>query len=216
MFFTCVRQRAQLLINEMLKLPFIQALATGELEEKKFVYYLQQDKLFLQTFARVLALLAGRVQDMQIANLLLRNAQTTITEENKLSQNLLQHYQVTADKITVNPSCFNYGNFLLKQAVCAPTAEAMATVLPCFWVYQQVAKRLKTQVDKNNPYRAWIELYASHDYAHTVEMIINCTNALAKDKPYVTVNAMEHAFFTAIKLEWYFWRAAYVIEKWLI
>jgi hypothetical protein len=61
----------------------------------------------------------------------------------------------------------------------------------------------------NNPYRRWIETYASEDFGKSVEEAINIFDDLALNASPHIKQKMLDAFYKSVCLEWHFWNDAY-------
>jgi thiaminase/transcriptional activator TenA len=108
------------------------------------------------------------------------------------------------------PACFMYSNYLLRMASLAPVEEAVASLLPCFWVYAEVGRQMAERVVLDeHPYQEWIALYAGEQFAASAEAAIKITNALANSASEVSQKNMLAAFQKSTQLEWLFWHEAY-------
>lgn len=198
--------------------PFNRELAQGILPEDKFIYYLEQDSLYLAEYFRVLALIGSRLSHHEHAKQYLHFALDALSAENALHANYLQQYKSRRAKHSaMNPTCFMYTHYLLSSASFSSIEEAVASSLPCFWVYREVSKRmLATAQLETNPYQAWITLYSGEEMDRSVTAAINIMNHLSENHSAAMQQKMIAAFIKATQLEWMFWDAAYRQEKWQI
>lgn len=197
--------------------PFNQELAEGTLPIGKFIFYLNQDALYLADFSKALALTASRLPHDQQSELFIQFAMNALKAERDLHANILKKYPSTT-LIThqQSPFCFMYSNYLLRMASTATVEESVASLLPCFWVYQQIGQRINTKKIPNNPYQDWIDLYSSHEFNRSVELMIATVNELASHASIRCKQKMLHAFRLATLCEWQFWQGAYSQEVWPI
>ena len=107
-----------------------------------------------------------------------------------------------------------YTNYILKMASLASVEEAVACLLPCFWVYRDVGQKIASTTTKNNPYQDWITLYASEPFNQSVEAIIRITNELGSTASKTIQDKMCTAFVQSTQLEWLFWDGAYHQKSW--
>ena len=114
------------------------------------------------------------------------------------------------------PVCDHYVSFLLRTAATADLSEAIAALLPCFWVYLRVGQDIHTSATKNNPYRAWIDTYAGEDFASGVKQMLELTDRVAKTASDANRARMHHAFRQSTRLEWMFWDSAYHSRRWMV
>lgn len=196
--------------------PFNQELAKGTLPIEKFIFYLSQDALYLADFAKALALTATRLPHDQQSELFIQLAMNALKAERDLHHHILKKYPMTAQTHQQSPFCFMYSNYLLRMASTATVEESVASLLPCFWIYQQVGQRAHTKKIPNNPYQDWIDLYSSHEFNHSVDLMIATVNELASQTSLHCKQKMLRAFRLATLCEWKFWQGAYSQETWPI
>lgn len=193
--------------------PFNVELAEGRLPQPKFIFYLEQDALYLAEYSRALALTGVRLSQDSHAKQFLQFALDALDAEKALHRDYLNHQETTQTKM--NSACFMYTHYLLAQASVASVEEASASLLPCFWVYREVGKKMLSHAQlENNQYRAWIELYAGVAFDVSVEQMIHIVNHLGEKASFSMQEKMISAFMKSTELEWMFWDAAYHLETW--
>lgn len=204
-------------IKEIHHQAFNQELAQGILPKEKFIHYLMQDALYLTDYSKALALTAARLPCQKQAQHFMRFALDAIHAENSLHFTYLNEHRLTpALDLKQSPACFMYTNYLLKMASLAPVEEAVASILPCFWVYREVGKNMAMHKQPNNPYHKWIDLYAGDQFDASVNVAIDITTSLAQAASPLIKEKMIAAFTRATQLEWLFWDSAYRQESWPI
>jgi thiaminase (transcriptional activator TenA) len=197
--------------------PFNQELAAGTLPIEKFIFYLSQDALYLTDFSKALALTATRLPHDQQSELFIQFSMNALKAERDLHANILKKYPTPRQTTNQqSPFCFMYSNYLLRMASSAAVEESVASLLPCFWIYQQVGQRADAKKIPNNPYQDWIDLYSSHEFNHSVELMIATVNELAAHASIRCKQKMLSAFRLATLCEWQFWQGAYSQEAWPI
>ena len=60
----------------------------------------------------------------------------------------------------------------------SPIPEAVASCLPCFFIYHQLGKQMALHSTPNNPYRDWIASYSSPQFTSSTEFMTDLTRAL--------------------------------------
>ena len=140
------------LLEQTKQLTFITELMNGNLAMDRFMFYIQQDLLYLNDYARALALVGARTDDNEYCKQFLHFAIGSIEAEKSLHNDYLQRYKnnVSAEMLSISPSCFMYTNYLLRIAALAPVEEAMAALLPCFWIYQEIGTYIATHYQQDN------------------------------------------------------------------
>lgn len=207
MIFETMTDLAAPLVQRILTHPFNEALAKGTLSQQTFVGYLQQDALYLRDFSKALALVAARLPAHFSANVL-KLALGAVDAEQKLHQRYLE-IDSSSRIVEKNPACFMYTHYLLSTASLGAIEEAVASLVPCFWIYLIVGRHVaKTQVELN-PFHAWINTYSSESFELAVTSIIDLMNTLAASASDQIQQQMLSAFKCATELEWLFWEDAY-------
>jgi len=204
--------------QSILTMPFNRELATGSLPPETFKHYIIQDAHYLEGFARALALVAARAPDADAIMQLSGSATGAIAVERQLHGHYMALYGVNAASFAATeptPVCEHYVSYLLRTAAIADLPEAIAALLPCFWVYLRVGQDIHASADRENPYRAWIDTYAGEDFASSVSQMLDLTDRVAKTASDGTRVRMHHAFRQSTRLEWMFWDSAYHRRRWI-
>ena len=220
MIFNKMVDSATTIIDKIHAHPFNQELQLGTLPTDKFIFYLVQDVLYLADFSRALAITAARLPNNHHMQRYIQFAQDAVLAERGLHFGYIGAYQErtgTLIDLTVeqSPSCFMYTNYLLKIASLASVEEAVSSLLPCFFVYLEVGKKMALRQTQQNPYQDWIAMYSSESFELSVQLAIDIVNELADDASALMRQQMIAAFVRATQLEWLFWESAYCQETWL-
>jgi thiaminase/transcriptional activator TenA len=218
MIFNRMRDAAKPLLDQIHHHPFNCTLSLGTLALPKFLFYLHQDAIYLTVYARALAMTAARLPSQVQVKEFIRFALGAIEAESQLHLDFLREHAIfNIDESQQSPACFMYTNYLLKMAAFASVEEAVASLLPCFWVYNEVGKIMASlDQNENNPYARWIALYSSNNFEVSVNLAVNITNELgAHASPALSVK-MTNAFLRSMQLEWMFWDSAYRLEVWTL
>lgn len=203
----------------ILELPFNRELAEGALPRETFQYYMLQDSLYLDGYSRALSLLSARSPETGMMLEFAQAAQVALAVERSLHEGVFRDYGLDPAVVAAaepSPTCLGYVNFLIATCHQACVEEAVAAVLPCFWVYQEVGNAIHERAREDNPYRAWIDAYASEDFAAAVRRVIDITDRLALHASPRAVDGMTRAFIRSVQYEWMFWDSAYAREAWPI
>ncbi|MCC9168611.1 thiaminase II [Pontibacter harenae] len=207
-------QASSSIYEQIIKMPFIQELIEGTLDQEKFKFYIGQDSLYLADFGRALSLIAARAHTTAHALEFLRFAEGAVVVEQALHTGYFQKYGIVED-VPISPTCQHYTNYLLSQAALEQVEVAMAAVLPCFWIYKEVGDYIYQQPQQeNNPYQEWINTYAGEEFGAIVTRAINICDEVAERCTPAQQQAMTEAFLAANKLEWMFWDSAWRLESW--
>jgi thiaminase/transcriptional activator TenA len=200
--------------SQILLHPFITGLADGSLPEEAFIFYLAQDSIFLDEFAKVLAGLALSAPTADDTRTLAGFASKAENAELALHESYLRG----RDKPHISPACELYTSWLYKMMVKGPWAVGLAAVLPCFWIYLEVGDHVLrlSPAGSDNPYQPWIDTYGGQEYAVAVRSAMGMADRAAESVAEPVRLKMTEAFVAAAKLEWLFWDSAWRRESWPI
>ena len=190
--------------------PFNQELANGSLSIEKFGYYIEQDTLYLRDFSRSLAVIASKAPLKFIKDFLSFSEGALIAEQ-EVVHSFFRHKFNLQETGKITPATLSYTSYLLQKSSIAPVEIAIASILPCFWVYSIVGKAIikNTKLDVHNPYKEWIDTYSGKEFNDNVKVAINIFDEVALYASDETQDLMIDAFYKSTILEWHFWNDAY-------
>ena len=203
--------------DTILKHPFITGLTSGDLDRESFVFYILQDTLYIRDYARALAMLAVKAPHEEAIMLFSDHAHTCIEVERGLHDSFFKDVKITDEVVEstpMAPTCQAYTSYLLAVAHGRPYAEALAVVLPCYWIYWEVGKVLAKQGSPDPLYQRWIDAYADEAFGDTVQAVLDLTDQIAAIETDDTRSAMVQHFVTTSRYEWMFWDMGYRREQW--
>jgi thiaminase/transcriptional activator TenA len=203
------------ILPRLIRLPFIRKLAAGSLDRDRFDFYVQQDVLYLVDYTRALSLIAAKAGDAGRMLQFLKYAGYSLEVEKERHDRYMAAHRIppAAGK---SPACFSYTNFLLSAAALETVEVGMASVLPCFCVYEKVAEYIYAHASGDNPYRDWINLYAGGEFKQATGEAMEITDGMAFRAGESTREKMKEAFVLATRMEYMFWDSAYRKEQWIV
>ncbi len=218
-FTNHLRQLAKSIWNAQITHPFVLALGNGTLPERKFKYYILQDARFLGDLARVFSAGALRAPDSDSALRFAKLAEETITVERSLHENYGRRWKMTAKEMSsvpMAPTNYAYTRHMLTVAHTGSAAEITVVALPCAWIYCVIGQHLLKHgtPKKNHPYRNWLMLYASPEFAEVQEWMRGKVDLWAKTAGKEEKQRMEESFVISSRYEWMFWEMAWKEETW--
>jgi len=199
--------------------PFVTGLTDGTLPHESFRHYIVQDAHYLRGYARALAVCAARSPGEEELAMFAEHAGGAIAAEQELHGDLLDGLGLTSEQartLPVAPATQAYVSYLLATAYSGSYAEAVAAVLPCYWIYGRVGEHLLEGGSPDPLYRRWIEMYGGEEYGAVVDAVLDATDrigAVASDRE---LGLMREHFTTTSRYEWMFWDAAHRMEGWPI
>jgi len=200
-------------------LPFNTELAAGTLAPERFRFYIMQDALYLAQYSRVLSLAAAKAPDTGTSQVFGHSALGAIAVEQRLHEHYLREFGVEPAAVASAepaPDCLAYTSFLLAVAHQQPWEVLVASLLPCFWIYWDVASAIARGAAPNNRYQAWIETYADPSFGEAVQRVIDIADEAAAAATPSRRDAMLAAFGRSAQYEWLFWDGAYQQRGWPI
>ena len=203
----------QPLLRKICDHPFNTALCNGTLGRDKFIYYMQQDSLYLIDYARSLAMVGARFTTEKDVALLLDFSQGALIAERGLHEHYFQFFDVTP-VTEKGPACMMYTSYLVERAAAANLGEAFSALLPCFWIYNEVGKDIVKRSQSPNPYEKWIEVYSGDEFTEVVNQAVALTDRLAEEAGDVERKKMAEAFMISSKMEYCFWDDAEHCRQW--
>ena len=180
---------------------FVRGLADGSLATDSFRRYVAQDAFFLSAFFSAYALAAARTADRIEVARRLHALMQGVLEELELHRAYAERLDIDLEAVTPNAAAKGYTDFLARTAWNAKAGEILAAMTPCMRLYAWLGRRLSAGDHAGNPYRDWIETYASPDFEGLAAELERLLDDLAADMPEraaeVYAEAMRHelAFF---------------------
>ncbi len=201
----------------ILRHPFLRGLTEGSLPRESFQFYAVQDALYLREFARALSLAAARAPEDTWIIMFNEHAAGALRVERSLHESFFKEFGLTSADVAATPLAptnLAYCSYLLAVAYGAPFYEAVAALLPCYWIYWEVGKTLERAGSRDPLYTRWIGTYASAEFGAVVQAVLDATNEIAGRLGADERRAMSRHFTTTSRYEWMFWHMGYTREGW--
>lgn len=194
--------------------PFILGIQEGTLDKNRFRYYIIQDYLYLEDFAKTFAIGVAKAKSHKTSNLFAKYV-SVINGEMNVHSGYLARLGITSEEILNTPRSFknlSYTSYMLRVAYEESEAEILAAILPCTYSYEKIAKTIV----KNNPesinnsfYGDWIKSYSCENYAKENQILIKEINDLTKDYKEEKLKHLEDIFINCSLYELDFWEMAW-------
>ncbi len=195
--------------DRILNHPFLYELQQGTLPEETFRFYIQQDWLYILARVSQWTITAGRCVDLEVRRVLLDWIEKVARLEPAAFH--MKHAQALNVNLEhpdweMNEANWAYTSHELAAVYSASTAEALAALLPCPWVYRYVGEHLRAGPRPSNPiYADWIDFYGSVRGDPRRGVLADLYDAVAATADPATLSS---------RYEWRFWDAAYRREGW--
>ena len=201
----------------ILRHPFLRGLTDGSLSRDAFRFYVIQDAHYLRDFARALSIAAARAPREDWIIMLNEHAAGALRVERSLHETFFREFGLSEkDVAAVPPAPTNlaYTSYLLAVGYSAPFHEALAALLPCYWIYWEVGKELERTGSPDPLFSRWIATYASEEFGSVVQAVLAVTETLAPQLTEADRTAMRRHFVTTSRYEWMFWDMGWRVEPW--
>jgi thiaminase/transcriptional activator TenA len=203
----------------ILRHPFLTGLTDGSLPRERFRFYAVQDALYLREFARGLSIAAARAPRDEWIIMFNEHAAEALRVERALHEGFFKEFGLAAEDVAATPLAptnLAYTSYLLAVSYGRPFHEAVAALLPCYWIYWEVGKTLEGAGSTDPLYARWIGTYASDAFGDVVRAVLAATNAMALSVGPAERDAMRQHFLTTSRYEWMFWDMGHRQERWPI
>jgi thiaminase/transcriptional activator TenA len=198
--------------------PFVRGIGDGTLPLEQFQFWIRQDYLFLIEYCRLFGLAAARAPDLATLTYFADLLHTTARTEMDLHRSYAAQFGISAEDLEreeMAPATRAYTDFLVRVAATGDFAELVAALVPCMWGFSEIGQRLAaTGRPADHRYAAWIEMYASSDFADLAAWCRRLLDRVAADAGEEKRRRMEEAFLTSSRYELAFWEAAQTQELW--
>ncbi len=201
----------------ILRHPFLRGLTDGTLPRESFQFYAVQDALYLRDFARALSLAAARAPEDDWIIMFNDHAAGALRVERALHAGFFKDFGLSPAAVAATPlapTTLGYTSYLLAAAYGAPFHEAVAALLPCYWIYWEVGKTLERLGSPDPLYARWIGTYAAEDFGGIVRAVLAVTDEVARRVGDSERAAMRRHFVTTSRYEWMFWEMGHRREAW--
>lgn len=194
--------------------PFVKGIENGTLDREKFRYYMIQDYLYLEDYAKTFAVGVAKAKSLQIANLFGKYI-SVMNGELNVHQGYLARLGVTQKEIDTTPRSLDnlsYTSYMLRVAYEEGEAEILGAILACAYSYEVIAKKMIA----NNPaaaehefYGEWVRGYASDAYAEENTVLLDTLNRLTAHYTETQISHLVDIFVACSRYELAFWEMSW-------
>jgi thiaminase (transcriptional activator TenA) len=217
-FSARLRRRAEKIWGAIDGHPFLRELHAGTLPMNRFSYFILQDYVYLLDFAQVLCQGAAKSPDLETLELFARHALGAVEVERGFHASFGKSLGLSRkqlDAVAKGPMTQAYIGHLQSVARGGTLGEIVAAVLPCYWIYGEVGRRLyRNRPSKPKIYRQWIEIYAAETFWQPVREQIQLMDKLGATANSGEKKLMTAHFMLSSRYEFMFWEQAYRLESW--
>lgn len=167
--------------------PMYRGIYLGHLPKPVFHAFLMQDKIYLAAFANALKVTAHRLKNSEHQAIFHDLAYDVSETERHLHKYLMplqspRFFSTYLSPPKILPSVQTYIHHLETASQDAALHIAVASVIPCFYLYSQLGQTMmQAEIGAANPYRLWINSCISSDFLSSNKKIVSVMNALGEE-----------------------------------
>lgn len=215
-FCECLRAASEPGWEALLTHRFVTELADGTLALARFRFYLEQDRLYLLEFARVIALAAARAGDEAqlrwFAGVLGQTLDGELAENERLLARLrLDGVADHRGARELSPAAAAYTGWLYQVGLRGSLLDLTVALLPCPWSYAEIGRRYAGRANGHPHYRDWLAYQGSAEARAFADEMIGLVHAEVAGMEAVRFDSLSAVFATATGHELAFWNAAYAL-----
>ncbi len=207
-----LRERGAAAWSAAVSHPMVAEIGAGALPHETFRYYFQQNVLYLEDYARAIALIIGHAPGRDEITVLTRFLSQVVDTELPANYAFLARLGGGAGDrgaVSMAPTTYAYTRHLLDAAGRHDLATGLAAVLPCQWSYGEIAAGLTAAPPADPVYADWIALFAGDGYDELVQASTALLDRHADPGDEVRMTTLAAAFDRSTRYELAFWDMAY-------
>lgn len=199
--------------------PFVKGISDGTLDKEKFRYYMIQDYLYLEDYAKVFAIGVAKAKELKMIRLFASYISLLTDGEMDIHRGYMGKLSVTQEELDETPRALDnlsYTSYMLRVAYEEGEAEILTAILSCAYSYQVIADNIV----KNNPisvehpfYGEWIEGYSTEDYAKENVILFETLNQMTANYTKEQINHLKDIFVACSRYELAFWEMSWNMSK---
>lgn len=199
--------------------PFVKGIENGTLDKEKFRYYIIQDFLYLEDYAKAFAIGIAKAKSLETTKIFSEYITLLTGSEMNIHHGYMGKFGVRQEELdnTVRAlDNLSYTSYMIRVAYEEGEAEILAAILSCAYSYERIAKRMV----QNNPscvqhdfYGEWITGYASDEYANGNIVLINTLNKLTENYSEPQLKHLTDIFVACSRYEYLFWDFSWKMSK---
>ena len=199
--------------------PFVLGIQDGTLDLEKFRYYIIQDYLYLEEYAKVFALGIAKAQSPETISLFSKYV-TLLTEgEMDIHRGYMGRFAVSREELEATPRALDnlsYTSYMLRVAYEEGEAEILAAILSCAYSYEVIAREIaeRSPAALEHPfYGDWVKGYADPHYSEANVLLLEAADRLTQHYTERQIRHLEDIFVACSRYELAFWELAWKMSK---
>ncbi len=205
--------------NRYYEHPFVKGIEAGTLSKDKFRYYIIQDYLYLEEYAKAIAIGIAKAKSLETLQIFSGYIALLTGSEMNIHHGYMGKFGVSQEELTQTARALDnlsYTSYMLRVAYEEGEAEILTAILSCAYSYELIAKKMV----ENNPYCVyhdfygeWISGYAGEDYAKGNVVLIDALNRLTENYTEQQLEHLTDIFVACSRYEYLFWDFSWEMKK---
>ncbi len=199
--------------------PFVRGLGDGTLDRDKFRYYIIQDFLYLEEYAKVFAIGIAKAKSPETLRIF-SNYVTLLTQgEMDIHRGYMGKFAVSREELEATPRALDnlsYTSYMLRVAYEEGEAEILAAILSCAYSYEVITKNMVKQDPKalEHPfYGDWVRGYTDPQYSASNAVLMETLDSLTCHYTEEKLRHLTDIFVACSRYELAFWELAWNRSK---
>lgn len=199
--------------------PFVLGIQNGTLDREKFRYYIIQDYLYLEEYAKVFALGIAKAKSPEMVSLFSKYV-TLLTEgEMDIHRGYMGRFAVSREELETTPRALDnlsYTSYMLRVAYEEGEAEILTAILSCAYSYEVIARKIVADhpAALEHPfYGDWVKGYADSQYSQANVLLLDMTDKLTRQYTEPQLQHLTDIFVACSRYELAFWELAWNMSK---
>ena len=217
-FSNQIRQKTEPLWSAILRHPFVKGIGDGTLSRDRYIFFLNQDYVYLVEFSRVFALASAKAQKLHDMGYFAALLNATLNTEMELHRKTCEEFGISAGELEkTEPALITaaYTNLLVRTCHEGTLTDILAVLLPCATGYVEIGQYLLKQGLPADPhYRNWIETYASPEFAEFAEWLKSRLDTLGQAGNEEQKNRWYQLYLASSRFEFLFFEMSWNMEVW--
>lgn len=184
---------------------FVKQICDGSLMPCKFAQFIAQDSIYLNSFKGSLLFLSERLKSDKERYIFRKYIYSSTEIERETQRQLDEHFHWSDYTSATDTTTSQYIKFEREACCQQPIHNALASLLPCFWLFFKVVCKIKEIADLNNPFHIWIEAYSDPIFISDITTYRSICDQYAAQLSEKQRNQMSATFIKAAEYELKFW-----------
>lgn len=199
--------------------PFVKGIEDGTLDREKFRYYIIQDYLYLEEYAKTFAVGTAKAKSLKTTRLFSAYIDVLTGAEMDIHRGYMGKLKITQEEIDNTPRSLDnlsYTSYMLRVAYEEGEAEILTAILSCAYSYEVIAKKIAA----NNPaalshefYGEWVQGYCSAEYAEENRVLLDMLESLTAEYTKEQIKHLTDIFTACSRYELAFWEMSWNMKR---